>query len=74
MNALAKSPLAVTDPRIRISFQLAGLRFMWTRTSWFRSEVMKLELGLKSGKMTSDEGFLTQSSRIWAHLILYTPN
>ena len=30
----AVSPLAVTDPKIRVMLQLAGLRFMITRAAW----------------------------------------
>ena len=60
MNAHTKppqpvSPLAVTDPKIRVMLQLAGLRFMITRANWLTSEATILGKALKSGAMTSEE-------------------
>ncbi len=57
MNAHTKmpSPVAVTDPKIRTMLQLAGLRFVCSRTRWLESEAIKLGLALKSGAMTSDQ-------------------
>ena len=60
MNAHTKppqvvSPLAVTDPKIRMMLQLAGLRFMITRASWLISEATILGKALKTGAMTSEE-------------------
>ena len=49
------SPLAVTDPKIRVMLQLAGLRFMITRANWLISEATILGKALKSGAMTSEE-------------------
>ena len=49
------SPLAVTDPKIRVMLQLAGLRFMCSRARWLDHEAMLLGKALKSGAMTSDE-------------------
>ena len=49
------SPLAVTDQHIRKLLQLAGLRFMCSRARWLDHEATKIELALKSGKMTPDE-------------------
>ena len=56
MNAHTKppqpvSPLAVTDPKIRVMLQLAGLRFMITRANWLISEATILGRALKSGAM-----------------------
>jgi hypothetical protein len=48
-------PLAVTDPKIRKLLQLAGLRFMITRSHWLISEATILGKALKAGTMTSDE-------------------
>jgi hypothetical protein len=55
MNAHVKSPLKVSDPKIRKLLQFAGLRFMCSRARWLDSEGIRLGLGLKSGKMTSDQ-------------------
>ena len=60
MNAHTKppqtvSPLAVTDPKIRKLLQLAGLRFMITRSHWLISEATILGKALKAGTMTSEE-------------------
>ena len=49
------SPLAVTDPKIRKLLQLAGLRFMITRSHWLISEATIIGKALKEGTMTSDE-------------------
>jgi hypothetical protein len=49
------SPLAVTDPKIRVMLQLAGLRFMITRANWLISEATILGKALKAGDMTSEE-------------------
>jgi hypothetical protein len=49
------SPLAVTDPKIRKLLQLAGLRFMITRSQWLISEATIVGKALKAGTMTSDE-------------------
>lgn len=46
-------PLRVSDPKIRILLQLAGLRFMITRAKWLISEATRLELALEAGRMTS---------------------
>ena len=43
------SPLAVTDPKIRVMLQLAGLRFMITRANWLISEATILGKALKAG-------------------------
>ena len=51
----AASPLAVTDPRIRKLLQLAGLRFMITRSQWLISEATILGKALKANEITSDE-------------------
>jgi len=51
----AQCPVKVSDPTIRKMLQLAGLRFIISRARWLISEAIKLGLGLKSGKMTSDE-------------------
>ena len=48
-------PLAVTDPKIRKLLQLAGLRFMITRSQWLISEATIVGKALKAGTMTSDE-------------------
>ena len=55
MNQHVKPPLAVTDPKIRKLLQLAGLRFMITRSHWLISEATILGKALKAGTMTSDE-------------------
>jgi hypothetical protein len=59
MNAHVKepqvSPVAVTDPKIRKLLQLAGLRFMCSRARWLESEAKVIGIGLKTGKLTSDE-------------------
>jgi hypothetical protein len=59
MNQLTKpqtvSPLAVTDPKIRKLLQLAGLRFMISRSHWLISEVTIVGMALKAGTMTSEE-------------------
>jgi hypothetical protein len=57
MNAHVKqtSPVAVTDPKIRVLLQLAGLRFICSRARWLDSEAIHLGMALKSGAMTSDE-------------------
>jgi hypothetical protein len=57
MNAHVKptSPVAVTDPKIRVLLQLAGLRFICSRARWLDSEAINLGKALKSGTMTSDE-------------------
>jgi hypothetical protein len=52
---MSKSPVAVSDPKIRKLLQLAGLRFMCSRARWLESEAMALGIGLKSDAMTSDE-------------------
>ena len=57
------SPLAVTDPKIRVMLQLAGLRFMITRANWLIS-------GAKSGAMTSEE----VDAKLEAPSISVTPN
>jgi hypothetical protein len=49
------TPLAVTDPKIRKLLQLAGLRFMISRSHWLISEATMLGRALKAGSMTSDE-------------------
>ena len=49
----AVSPLAVTDPKIRVMLQLAGLRFMITRANWLISEATILGKALKSGEWTA---------------------
>ena len=49
------TPLAVTDPKIRVMLQLAGLRFMITRANWLISEATILGKALKAGDMTSEE-------------------
>jgi hypothetical protein len=49
------SPVAVTDPKIRKELQLAGLRFVMSRSRWLESEAKQLGIALKSGKITSDE-------------------
>ncbi|MBR0901214.1 hypothetical protein [Bradyrhizobium liaoningense] len=48
-------PLAVSDPKIRLQLQLAGLRFLCSRARWLNSEAERLGLALKEGRMTSDE-------------------
>ncbi|MCK1742214.1 hypothetical protein IVA80_15420 [Bradyrhizobium sp. 139] len=48
-------PLIVTDPKIRKTLQLAGLRFVCSRARWLDSEATKIGLALKAGTMTSDE-------------------
>jgi hypothetical protein len=48
-------PLAVTNPKIRKLLQLAGLRFMITRSQWLISEATIVGKALKAGTMTSDE-------------------
>ena len=55
MNQHVKPPLAVTDPKIRKLLQLAGLRFMITRSHWLISEATILGKALKAGTITSDE-------------------
>ena len=58
MNAHVKppsSPLAVTDPKIRKELQLAGLRFAISRAAWFIDEAKLLGIGLKDGKLSSDQ-------------------
>lgn len=50
-----KSPLAVTDPKIRKMLQLAGLRFVCSRARWLEHEAMKMGLALKAGTMSSDD-------------------
>lgn len=52
---MSKSPLAVSDPKIRTTLQMAGLRFMCSRARWLDSEAIKLAMALKSGAMTSDQ-------------------
>ena len=49
------SPLAVTNPKIRKLLQLAGLRFMISRSHWLISEATIVGKALKAGTMTSDE-------------------
>ena len=49
------SPLAVTDPKIRVMLQLAGLRFMISRSHWLISEATIVGKALKAGTMTTDE-------------------
>ena len=51
----AVSPLAVTDPKIRKLLQLAGLRFMISRSHWLISEATIVGKALKAGTMTTDE-------------------
>ncbi|MBR0790093.1 hypothetical protein JQ631_13530 [Bradyrhizobium manausense] len=48
-------PLRVTDPKIRILLQFAGLRYMITQGHWVISEATRLGLALKEGRMTSAE-------------------
>ena len=55
MNQHLKPPLAVTDPKIRKLLQLAGLRFMITRSHWLISEATILGSALRAGKISSDE-------------------
>ena len=55
MNQHVKPPLAVTDPKIRKLLQLAGLRFIITRSHWLISEATILGSALKAGTITSDE-------------------
>lgn len=55
MNQHVKPPLAVKDPKIRKLLQLAGLRFMITRSHWLISEATILGSALKAGTITSDE-------------------
>lgn len=55
MNQHVKPPLAVTDPKIRKLLQLAGLRFMITRSHWLISEATILGIALKDGTITSDD-------------------
>ena len=55
MNQHVKPPLAVTDPQIRKLLQLAGLRFIITRSQWLISEATIVGKTLKAGTMTSEE-------------------
>jgi hypothetical protein len=55
MNQHVKPPLAVTDPKIRKLLQLAGLRFIITRSHWLISEATIVGKALKAGTMTSEE-------------------
>jgi hypothetical protein len=55
MNQHVKPPLAVTDPQIRKLLQLAGLRFIITRSHWLISEATIVGKALKAGTMTSEE-------------------
>ncbi|WP_316201291.1 MULTISPECIES: hypothetical protein [unclassified Bradyrhizobium] len=48
-------PLRVSDPKIRVQLQLAGLRYMITRANWLISEANILGIALKAGLMTSAE-------------------
>src|SRR5205823_5315073 len=50
-----KSPLAVTDPKIRKLLQLASLRFMCSRARWLDSEATMIGKALQAGTMTSDQ-------------------
>ena len=50
-----RSPVAVTDPRIRKELQLCGLRFAINRARWFIDEATRLGIALKNGTMTSDQ-------------------
>ena len=50
-----KSPLAVTDPKIRKMLQLAGLRFVCSRARWLDSEAQIIGLALQAGDITSDQ-------------------
>lgn len=52
---MSKSPVAVSDPKIRKLLQLAGLRFMCSRARWMDSEAQLLGVALSSGAMTSDQ-------------------
>lgn len=47
--------LMVSDPVIRKQLQLAGLRFLWSRSMWLASEVQVIGLQLKHGRITSAE-------------------
>jgi hypothetical protein len=60
MNAHVKpaqplSPVAVTDPKIRKTLQLSGLRFVISRARWLESEAKHLGVALSTGRMTMDE-------------------
>lgn len=55
MNVHIKSPLRVSDPRIRKELQLAGLRFVCSRARWLESEATQIGIALKSDKITSAE-------------------
>ena len=50
-----KSPLVVTDPKIRKLLQLAGLRFVCSRARWLDSEITRLGVALKQDRLTSDQ-------------------
>lgn len=49
------SPVAVSDPKIRKTLQLAGLRFMCSRARWLDSEALRLGVALSRGDLTSDQ-------------------
>jgi hypothetical protein len=55
MKIPARDRLAVSDPKIRIQLQLAGLRFMRSRAQWLASEAHRLGHALLNGKISFAE-------------------
>jgi hypothetical protein len=55
MKIPSRDLLAVSDPKIRIQLQLAGLRFMRSRAQWLASEAHRLGHTLLNGKISSAE-------------------
>ncbi|WP_338830178.1 hypothetical protein [Bradyrhizobium sp. 27S5] len=47
--------LMVSDPAIRKQLQLAGLRFMYSRSMWLASEARVIGIKLKNNKLSSSE-------------------
>ena len=50
-----RSPMQVSDKRIRKALQLAGLRFACSRALWVNDECKKIGVALKEGKLTTEE-------------------
>jgi hypothetical protein len=55
VSVAPKSPVAVSDPKIRKLLQLAGLRFVCSRARWLDSEAARLGVALTAGHMTCDQ-------------------
>ncbi|WP_029081085.1 hypothetical protein [Bradyrhizobium sp. th.b2] len=47
--------LMVSDPAIRKQLQLAGLRFMYSRSMWLASEARVIGVQLKNDRITSTQ-------------------